>query len=148
MSEILTQAKQLYLEGTPVIQIAKKLDIPRTTLQNHVKKTWKREKELRDWDAFVNDKRGHLTTMSDSSIIIIKRALEALAIRKIAPSVMEAKKATEIFETLDKMLRLDEGKATDIIEEKPANIIDIQKKISLDPFYQGDDAEFKEIENK
>ena len=59
----------------------------------------------------------------------------------------EAKALMDIISNMDKIMRLDAGSPTDIIEEtKPVDVIEIRKKIlKADPFLV--DADFKEVKD-
>jgi len=142
LSEILTpeemdKIKEAYLNHMQPSTIARKFNVNRTTLYNYIKKSWRQERdliEIKHIQEFTNSKKPILTRLSESSIIIISRALEKLASRKEAPTVMEARTATTIFKEVDTILRLDDGRPTDIIEEKLASVKEIKKRMELDPF--------------
>lgn len=148
----LETAKEMYMEGVSVLDIANKLDVARTSLSYHVNKKWKPELELMRADLFARFSRSKRTSfikMSSAAMKVMARALQELADREEPPTVREAKGASDILEALDKITRLDDGNPTDIIAEKPASIIDIEHKLRLDPFYtpseEIEDAEVKEL---
>lgn len=154
MSELsddqLELAKSMYLEHYSVSEISKRLNVPRTSVSYHANRYWKEEKDLLKAELFAQfteNKRMHFTRMKESSITIISRALSELAQRNVPPTVVEAKKATEILESLDKITRLDDNSPTEIVEERPISVINLQKKINLDPFSQTEiaDADYEEI---
>jgi predicted DNA-binding protein YlxM (UPF0122 family) len=144
-------AKNQYLvEHMSITDIAKKLDVGRTSVSYYANKYWKKELDMMKAELFArftSTKRMHFTKMSESSIKIIARSLEALANRDNPPSVMEAAKATQILESLDKITRLDDGSPTDIVAEKPISIKEIESIIDLNPFTERkiEDVEYKEI---
>lgn len=145
----LKQAKQAYMEYKSVAEIADALGVARTSLSYHVNKSWKVEREMfKDelMQHFASNKRAHFVNISENAIKVLSRALQDLATREIPPSTREAKDAAGIIEALDKILRLDDGKPTDIIaNEKPVSIIEIKERLKIDPFYgEIEDAEFSE----
>lgn len=147
----LDQAKRRYMEYENVSAIARDLDIPRTSLNHYIQNYWEQERDLSKAElfaAFSETKKASFVEMSEASIKIIKRALAQLANRDNPPSVMEAKRATEILESLDKITRLDEGNPTEITGEKPMDLKDIQVIANLNPFAEVEDADYKEIEDK
>lgn len=131
--------KDRYLGGESIIALSEEYDIKRTSLQYYVNKNWKEEKALMEaelFQKFTTTKREAFLKMSDSSIKIIMKALEGISNREEPPTIAEAKKATEILESLDKITRLDEGKPTDIAEERVMTAIEVRQKLGLDPFYK------------
>ena len=84
--------------------------------------------------------------MSNASIIIMTRALQELAKRDQPPSIAEAKRATEILESLDKISRLDENKPTEITEERPITTVELKERLSIDPFSGvTEEVDYKEL---
>ena len=146
----LAKAKQLYMEYQSLDEIERRTKIPRGSVYHHVKSKWKDEREMNKAELFAQmtaTKKVHFTNMTSATIKILTRALEDLANRDQAPTIVEATKAAEIMNTLDKITRLDEGNPTDIVsnQEKPMTIEVIKEKIALDPFsveeieYKGED---------
>ena len=154
--EELAKAKQMYLEYLTVTEIALQTGIGRNTLSYHINKTgssWQIERELQKAELLgkvSSAKKADFANMAISSIEIIKRALADLAKRDQAPTVAEAKRATEILESLDRITRLDDGAPTEITAEKPFVVANIRKRMLIDPFAK--DAEVvetvEEIENE
>jgi predicted DNA-binding protein YlxM (UPF0122 family) len=147
-------AREMYLEYIPISQIADKFKVGRTTISYHANKYWKVDREMRKaelYAQFTDAKRVNFTKMSEAAISIITKSLVELSTRNRAPTVQEAKMATQILESLDKITRLDDGNPTDIVAEKPASITDIKKKIMLDPFANTEDIEaigYEEIDDE
>lgn len=148
------KAKALYMDYVPVAKIAREVGASRSTLQYHVHEYWRAERELKKAElmqALAESKSVEITSMTESAITIMKKALLELANREKAPTITEATQASNILMQIDKITRLDESKPTDIVSnsDKPLTIIEVQKKISLDPFAdQIEDVETKEIENE
>lgn len=147
----LARAKTLYMEYASPKEISDITGIARTTLSYHANTYWKQERDMMKADLFAKfseTKRANFVKMSQSSIEIIQRALADLARRENPPTVAEAKRATEILESLDKITRLDDGDPTEIVGEKPMDLKDIQVIAGLNPFNEEiEDADYKEIEH-
>lgn len=143
---VLKLAKSKYMNYESVTSIASELNIGRPALQYHVSTHWKEERTLMENEiinGFVDSRVSVLNKISKHSAEIMQRSLEALSKRENPPTIAEARSAVVIFESLDKIMRLDKGQATDIIgETKPMTIVELRKQIAhIDPFYN------EEIEN-
>lgn len=146
--KLLAKAKELYLQYYSYTRIAEVTGLPRTTVAYHASNHWKVERELEKaelFDHMSSAKKVQFTNITQASIQIMERALLNLASRKQPPTIQEATKASEIMATLDKITRLDDGKPTEITEDKPFSVIEIQQKLIKDPFYSApEEIEFKE----
>lgn len=145
-----TNAKEMYLAYDSVTDIAQKYNVLRTSISYHANTYWKKDRDLLRADLFASFselKRATFTKMSESAIKVMTKALQHVADREEPPTMREAKDVSVILEALDKITRLDEGKPTDILEERPFSTIELQRKINMDPFAgEGiEDANFKEI---
>ncbi len=155
-------AKELFMNYVTIPEIAKRTGIPYRVVtlnayahNNQKAACWKQERELFAGEILANfseAKRPGLTSILTNSIYIIERAMEDLMApnRKITPD--DALKVVKIYDSLDRIMRLDSGSATNIVQQlKPSSVIDIRRKIKekmeKDPFYQVEDASFKEIDN-
>ena len=143
-------AKKLYMDYNSVSEIARETGMSRAAIYNQIKK-WAVEREMLRaelMEKVVTAKTKDFASMAIASIEIIKRSLEDLAKRDIPPSVNEAQKATQIFEALDRITRLDNGDPTEITSDKPISIKAIKHKINLNPFKEIETQEIeKEIKN-
>ena len=143
--------KQEYLEGKSLAAISRENEIARTSLSYHANKYWKEELNLLRAELFSNfstNKKANFIKMSESAIAVMSKALQELAEREYPPTIREAKDATVILESLDKITRLDDGSPTEIVAEKPISIKELKAKLALDPFSEEgeiEDATFKEI---
>jgi hypothetical protein len=143
------RAKQLFLEGESISSISTQFNVARSSLSYHANKHWKKELDLQRaelFSHFTKSKRANFIKMSESAIRVMTRALEDMAHREIPPTIREAKDATVILESLDKITRLDDGNPTDIVAEKPISITSLKEKLMLDPFYK--ETEIEEVEFK
>ena len=140
-----------YLSYETVSSISDRYDIPRTSLDYHVKQRWFQEREMLRSELFANYAAGKQTDfvgLSNNSLSILKKGFEALAEREEPPTVREMGQVAKIFETLDKIMKLDAGDPTSITAEKPLSIKDIKQELGLiDPFNKVEeitDAEYTE----
>jgi len=136
---LLANAKKKYMNYESLNSIATSMNVSRSTLTYHVKKEWEVERELSKAELFnqmTTTKKVDFTKMTQSTISIMTKALDALATRINPPTMKEATQAADILATLDKITRLDDGTATDIVsnQDKPITIVEVQKKIANDPF--------------
>jgi len=147
-------AKQCFMQYQSIAHIARDLEIPRTTVQYHASTYWHPEREMLKaelFSRFTATKRSKFIEMSESSINIIAKALTQLANRDMPPTTREAKDAVSILEALDKITRLDDGRPTEILEEKVMTIDEIQAIASLVPFkpkaqlVEPEEVKFEEI---
>jgi len=138
--QTLKLAKTRYMGHEPLSKICKDLEVPRSSLQYYVNLEWKHERELAENEvisAFADSRVSVLNKISKHSADIILKSLESLSKREKPPTVIEARAAVTIFESLDKIMRLDKGSPTDIIgETKPMTIIELKQEFAqIDPFY-------------
>jgi predicted DNA-binding protein YlxM (UPF0122 family) len=145
--------KKLYFEYMPVTQIAKKFKVSRSAINWHVSSnSWAASRKLQESEifaAFDDTKKVDFVKMTQSAVAIMARSLQTLATRLDPPSIMEATKAADILKTLDNILRLDEGKPTDIVENQDQPLDDkaLKKKLAKDPFNNIQEEEDNEIIN-
>lgn len=148
--KVLAKAKALYMDYQSLNEIEKQTGMNINSVKYHVREYWKRERDLNRaelFDLVTQTKKANFLAITDSTVRVMTRALQNLATRVEPPTIQEATKAAEILSTLDKITRLDEGKPTDIYDEKPVSVIELQKKLQLDPFYKEiDDANYEEID--
>ena len=143
----LKAAKELYMIFKPLTDISKDLNIPYKTLVYHTAK-WKEERGLLRNEILrelSENKKTILSSLVGNSLECVDRAILDLRNRTSPPSISEARMLTNIIAEIDKILRHDDDKPTDIIaEHKPATVIELREKLKRDPFYV-EDADFREI---
>jgi len=146
----LDKAKKMYMNYMSIADIAEKMGMPRTSVSNYVQASWKKERQLMSNDLLnevTANKRVMLTKLAGKSIDLIGKALHDLS-RKTELSAYEANVLAGLLDKIDKIMKLDAGQATDIIAEaKPATIVEIQRKLEMDPFYI-EEAEVVEENNE
>jgi hypothetical protein len=134
---LLLEAKSMYMEYVPVKTISEQLGVARTTLQYHATRHWDFERNLARAEMFKNfseQKKVTMTTMSEAALKIMTRAMENLADGDTMPTLQQANQASAILESIDKILRLDDNKPTDITESRPTTTVELKKRLELDPF--------------
>lgn len=148
---IIEKAKEMYMNFSPITNIAKALNIPRTTIQNYVMKSWKQERIIFSGELLseiANNKKAMLTQIAGKSIDLIVKSLDDLS-KKSTLSAFEANTLANIFEKLDRILKLDAGDPTEIIANtKPATVLEIQERLKLDPFLIEEADILEEEENE
>lgn len=132
--------KAMFMEYKSVSSIARAFNVARNTVTYHINtNAWAAERKLNENEilaSFTDAKKSDFIKMTQSAVNIMARSLDQLATRHEPPSISEATKAADILKTLDNILRLDDGKPTDIVEQtdKPMTEKEIKKKLSVDPF--------------
>lgn len=145
----INKMKEMYMKYTALTQIAKTFKVSRSTVNWHINtNAWQAERKLAEseiFSTFTDAKKTDFVKMTQSAVNIMARSLETLATRHEPPSMTEATRAADILKTLDNILRLDEGKPTDIVEnqDKPLTSKELKEKIKADPF-----ANLKEDKNE
>ena len=151
---VLEEAKRMFLEYRSLKEIATQLAVPRTTLQYHATNYWNFEREMQKaemFKAFSDQKKVTMTRLSEASLKIMTRALEESARSAEPPTLREAQQTAMILESIDKILRLDENRPTEITENRPTTTVELKKRLALDPFAEIEDIEpiqRKEIANE
>jgi len=132
--------KEMFMQYKSVSEIARTFKVARNTVNYHINyNSWTAERKLNESEvlsSFTDAKKSDFIKMTQSAVNIMARSLENLATRHEPPSINEATRAADILKTLDNILRLDDGKPTDIVEntDKPMSEKEIKKKLSVDPF--------------
>jgi hypothetical protein len=146
---VLDEAKRMFMEYVPLSVIATQLGVARTSLSYHATTYWNLERELAKSEmfaAFASQKKVTMTRLSEAALKILVRAMENSADSDNAPTLKEGQQTAMILESIDKILRLDEGTPTDITESRPTTTIELKRRLLLDPFAEIQDVEVKELE--
>ena len=136
----LDSIKEQYMAYKSISELATAYDVTRNTITYHINYgSWKAERKLKENELFASfddGKKVDFVEMTNSTVQIMSRALKHLATRHEPPTMSEASRTADILKTLDNILRLDEGKPTDIVEssEKPISETDLREKLKADPF--------------
>lgn len=148
---VVLKARQLYMDFIPVSDIALKLNVPRTTIQNYVNKEWRAERIIFSNELLseiADNKKAMLTKVAGKSVDLIIKALNDLS-KKESLSAFEANVLANLFEKLDRILKLDAGNPTEILANtKPATVVEIQNRLKMDPFLLEDAEIIEEDESE
>lgn len=135
--EQLSAAKSLYLKYEPISAIEKTTGIGRSAIMYHIPK-WR---EIRDLakseviDALSDGKKMLISSISKNGLEILAKSLAHLAASDRNLSVKEMRGVSDIIDSLDKIIKLDEGSPTEILAEvKPSTTFEIRKLLKSDPF--------------
>lgn len=131
--DLLNKAKALYLAGESVSGISKDLEIPRSTLNYHIKQSWLEEKTYRATQMLETVSNLHLTTiqtMTKNALIAAARAAEHLATRAEPPT---SKEMMDCASVIDKISIISERFKSEEDKERERN--QAQKDVvAIDPF--------------
>lgn len=142
--EDLAIAKSLYMDFMTTVEIAKETGIPRTTIQYHVGQYWKQERAMlstelvREW---ADANRPEMSKITRTSVKIMDRALTHLSKRREPPTMKEAIDAAKVFETMDKIARLDKAEGESEVVEQVNSSELIERLKSADPFFENKEGE-------
>lgn len=104
----LQTAKDLYMGFESVSEIARILNVNRTTLQYYVKKSWKAERDMLSSEfisSITSSRAADLASIQGSAIKTLKRCFLNLANRPEPPSTKEATDAMKILENMDRLAK-------------------------------------------
>lgn len=136
----LEMMKKMYMEYTPITDIAKEFKVARNTVSWHINaNSWHAERKLAESEVFMSfddAKKVDFVRMTQAAATIMSRSLQELATRHEPPSINEATRAADILKTLDNILRLDDNKPTEITakSDKPIDEKQLREKLQKDPF--------------
>ena len=139
--------KSMFMEYKGISEIAKAYKVSRTTINWHINSNnWLAERKLAESEVFTSfsdAKKTDFVKMTQSAVNIMSRSLTELASRHEPPTMQEALRAADILKTLDNILRLDDGKPTDIVanQDKPMDDTELKKRLNADPFFKKDEEE-------
>lgn len=138
--ELRTRAKELYFSYTPFNDISKELGVSSATVAEWRKAAgWDIEREGIERgileDAF-GARRMSLSRITKLSVDQLERGLQHFATRVDPPTLSELEKLSVIVGNLDKILRLDMGKATDNVVVQGTvqhSVEEIRARLAADP---------------
>ncbi len=140
LAQLRARAKELYFSYTPHNDIAKELGVSAATVADWRKKeTWDVTRDGIERgileDAF-GARRMTLSRITKLSTELLENALKKLANRVEPPTLAEAEKLSIIVGNLDKILRLDMGKATENVSVAGTvahTVEEIRARLAADP---------------
>lgn len=137
----LAQAKEMYLNFRSVPEIAMETGINPRSLRYHVDNYWAKERRTQQdkfFEYIADNKKVQLINITDRALTLIENALTEMA-AKPHIKISDARMAADILEKIDRILKLDEGKATSITTSAPpSTVIELKKRLKVDPFIQLD----------
>lgn len=144
-------AKALYMDFIPLRKISAETGIKVTSIKYYIGRYWKEEREAKKSEmieALTESKRAMMFEISKNGLKVLSKGLEDLAnsTRKLTPA--EMKQVESIITNIDKIVKLDDGNPTDIIDTmKPATVVEVREILKKDPFLgqEIEDVDFKQI---
>lgn len=146
--EQVEKARQLYLRYTPWQKITEITGLPENNIKKYANDHWRNERaalksEL--MESALESKRGLLLSIAKHGLEIIEKGLQDLLSSNRVLTPKELQNIAGIVENFDKIVKLDDGQATERTEViQPASVIELKKLIN-DPFMQIEDATYEEI---
>lgn len=149
--EQLSNAKDLYMKYTPWQSIQDTTGVEVNNIRAYSAE-WKKERDLLKSELIENvleSKRSLLMSIAKYGLEIVERGLKDLLASDKPLTARELANIANIIDNFDKIVKLDDGQATERTEVIiPASIIEL-KKLMNDPFLMIDEAEIvkpKELE--
>jgi hypothetical protein len=140
LAELRTRAKELYFTYVPHNDIAKELGVSAATVADWRKKEgWDIEREGIERGILEDSfgaRRMSLSRITKMTTELLEKGLKHFSDRVDPPTLAEAEKLSIIIGNLDKILRLDMGKATDNIQVAASvqhTVEDVRARLALDP---------------
>jgi len=133
----LARAKELYMSFTSVPDIAEKTGINARTIRYHADNSWHKLRSI-DQEKFFeylsDTKKTLLINITDRALVLIENSLREMAAKPVI-KLQDARIAADILEKIDRILKLDEGKATSITTTAaPSTVFELRKRLKIDPF--------------
>lgn len=138
--DLINRAYDLFMKHEMVHTIAAQLSIDPIALSGIVRKrNWEEERKFRDksvFDAYTQKKGAMMARIGDLSLTLITRSLEERMNDKRPIELPEARLISDIFTSLDKVIKLDAGEATERVEHiGKFTIQDVHDAIAMDKFF-------------
>lgn len=135
----LAQAKSMYMNFQSVPEISIETGLNARSIRYHVDNSWNKERSAESakfFEYIADNKKLQLVNITDRALTIIENSLRELAAKPLI-KIAEARQVADILEKIDKILKLDEGKATTISTvAPPSSVIELRKRLKIDPFIQ------------
>lgn len=151
--QVKATAKKFYMEGMEAGTISQKLNVKYATVQNWITgqggktEAWKEQREkayktvvAKVVDKTIREKEKLLPGILQIGLELIQKTFEhRLAETAINPmTIREAKEVSDIVSNIDKLMRLEAGTATEIVNQQygPVTIEQLKNAIRNDPFLE------------
>ena len=135
----LAEAKTLYMNFRSIPDIAEATGLNARSIRYHADNTWNKERSLekeRFFEYLTENKKHQLVNITDRALTIIENSLRDMASKPVI-KIQDARMAADILEKIDRILKLDEGKATSITTTAaPSTVFELRKRLKIDPFLQ------------
>jgi hypothetical protein len=139
--EKLAQAKDMYLNFRSVPEISMETGLNPRSIRYHVDNYWAKERRTQQekfFEFIADNKKVQLINITDRALTLIENALTEMS-SKPHIKMQDARMAADILEKIDRILKLDEGKATSITTSAPpSTVFELKKRLKVDPFIQLD----------
>lgn len=137
--EKLEQARLMYMNYKSVPEISIETGLNPRSIRYHVDNSWSKARSVEQTKFFeyiADNKKVQLVNITDRALAIIENCVRELAAKPVV-KVAEARMVADILEKIDKILKLDEGKATNISTvAAPSSVIELKQRLKIDPFIQ------------
>jgi hypothetical protein len=135
---LIEQAKKMYMEYKNATEIFNETGLPIRTVHYYVQRHWRAERDIikNDYFSYVaENKRLLLNDITDSALLIIDKSLKKLVQSDENLKVHQIKAISEILESIDKIIKLDDNRPTEIhATTQPTTIIELKERLRVDPF--------------
>lgn len=153
--DVQQKAMIMYLHLSSVPQISKALDVPESTINSWTKtQHWSQMQQKVIKQLFGNlyaRRREDMEDIIGMGLSTIKKGIAYTLARKEPPTMRECQLVTDVITRLDKTIRLDEGKPTDILQTMSMEAAKdkVRKVLGEDPFGEFEDViEIKNLPKK
>lgn len=131
------QAKRLYMSFTPVAQIARETDIPRSTLRYYIGQSWKDEREQDSMELITNIVGARKYQLQDISNLTLEVIFNSIRDIRESDKTMNTKAMLDLAKTLEILDRLayaDKRNNPDGLGDNEHNLIEMEEVEASDPF--------------
>lgn len=144
----LDMAKKMFMAYKSRKEICEATGIAVNTFPDYAKK-WIPERDLLKsemFSALADSKKRFFVDLAQNGLELLVRSIKDLNRSGETLAPRELKEIAAIITEIDKIIRLDDGKPTEIVESlKPATRESIIELLKTDPFNEIEDAEFKDV---
>jgi hypothetical protein len=150
--EQIALAKKMYMQYRSHKDIMSATGIGRQSLTHHIGTSWKNERELMKrevFDALAEGKRAAIAQITSDAIYSLQRFFREIASGESPLDARSAEKVSNILTNIDKIMRLDDGSPTEIVETiNPATMKELKETLKeVDPFIEVEDADYREVKD-
>jgi len=133
----IAKAKSLYLKYVPWHEISRLSEVPEHSIRKYATSSWRVERDSIKKgiiESALDNKRGVLISIAQYGLAIVEKGLKDILHSEVPLTAKELVNIASIVDSFDKIVKLDDGQATDRTEViQPASIIEIKRMLN-DPF--------------